>query len=73
MPFVRFPDSVHKTTVQLQNQLYSILSKYNLYDISNSNDYQFTHLKNSFQALHLQQYYYVYLSNVNEENVKEKI
>ena len=45
MPFVRFPDLVHKTTVKLQNQLYSILSKYDLHDISNSNDHQFTNLK----------------------------
>ena len=35
------------------------LSQYDLYDISNSNDCQFTHLKCWFQAINLHQYYYV--------------
>jgi len=73
MPFISFSDLVHKITVSLQNQQYSILAKSDLYDISNLIDCQFAHPKTLYHGPHLQWYYYVQLPTVTEGNAKENI
>jgi len=50
MPFIRFSDLVHKITVKLQNQQYSVLAKSDVYENSNLNDYQFAHPKRLYQG-----------------------